>query len=97
MNRRLFVIGDIHGCFNTFQILLEQKIRLIKSDKIILLGDYIDRGIQSKEVINYIIDLQAKGFDIIPLLGNHEAMLLDAYNNEELTSKWIQNGGSENT
>ena len=95
MNRRLFVIGDIHGCFNAFQILLAQKIRLINSDKIILLGDYIDRGIQSKEVINYIIDLQAKGFDIIPLLGNHEAMLLDAYNNKELSSKWIQNGGSE--
>ena len=37
----------------------------------------------------------AKGFDIIPLLGNHEAMLLDAYNNKELTSAWIQNGGSE--
>jgi serine/threonine protein phosphatase 1 len=95
MDKRLFAIGDIHGCFNAFQIMLEQKIQLIKSDKIILLGDYIDRGIQSKEVINYIIDLQAKGFDIIPLLGNHEAMLLDAYNNKELTSKWIQNGGSE--
>ena len=95
MDKRLFAIGDIHGCFNAFQILLVQKIRLIKSDKIILLGDYIDRGIQSKEVINYIIDLMAKGFDIIPLLGNHEAMLLDAYNNKELTSAWIQNGGSE--
>jgi serine/threonine protein phosphatase 1 len=95
MNKRLFAIGDIHGCFNAFQILLEQKIQLIKSDKIILLGDYIDRSIQSKEVIDYIIDLQTKGFDIVPLLGNHEAMLLDAYNNEGLTSKWIQNGGSE--
>lgn len=95
MDIRLFAIGDIHGCFHQFRILLEQKIHLKKSDKLILLGDYIDRGIQSKEVINYIIDLQAKGFDIIPLLGNHEAMLLDAYSYSELTSKWIQNGGSE--
>lgn len=92
---RLFSIGDIHGCFNALKIMLEHKIRLIKSDKIILLGDYIDRGIQSQEVINYIIDLQAKEFDIVALLGNHEAMLLDAYNNSELTSKWIQNGGFE--
>jgi len=92
---RLFSIGDIHGCFNALKIMLEQKIQLIKSDKIILLGDYIDRGIQSREVINFIIDLKSKGFDIIPLLGNHEAMLLEAYNNSELTSKWIQNGGSE--
>jgi serine/threonine protein phosphatase 1 len=74
MDKRLFAIGDIHVCFNAFQILLVRKIRLIKSDKIILPGDYIDRGIQSKEVINYIIDLIAKGFDIIPLLGNHGAM-----------------------
>lgn len=95
MNRRLFAIGDIHGCFKAFQILLEQKIQLIKSDKIILLGDYIDRGTQSKEVVDYIIDLQAKGFDMVPLLGNHEAMLLDAFKNTELISKWIQNGGSE--
>jgi serine/threonine protein phosphatase 1 len=94
MIKRLFAIGDIHGCFNAFQILLEQKIQLIKSDKFILLGDYIDRGTQSKEVIEYIIDLQAKGVDIVPLIGNHEAMLLDAFNNEGLTSKWIQNGGS---
>jgi len=95
MNKRLFAIGDIHGCFNTFRTLLEQKIQIKEGDKIILLGDYIDRGTQSKEVIDYIFDLQAKGFDIVPLIGNHEAMLLDAYNNEGLISKWIQNGGSE--
>lgn len=95
MNKRLFAIGDIHGCFNAFQLMLEQKIQLEKSDKLILLGDYIDRGKQSKEVIDYIIDLQTKGFDIVPLLGNHESMLLDAFNNEVRTPTWIQNGGSE--
>ena len=95
MNKRLFAIGDIHGCFNTFRTLLEQKIQIREGDKIILLGDYIDRGTQSREVIDYIIDLKEKGFDIVPLLGNHEAMLLDAYKNEEFTSIWIQNGGSE--
>ena len=95
MNKRLFAIGDIHGCFNAFQLMLEQKIQLEKSDKLILLGDYIDRGIQSKEVIDYIMDLQAKGFDIVPLLGNHESMLLDAFNNEIRTPTCIQNGGSE--
>lgn len=60
-----------------------------------MLGDSIDRGKQSKEVIDYIIELQQRGFDIVPLSGNHEAMLLDAHNNEGLTSKWIQNGGTE--
>jgi serine/threonine protein phosphatase 1 len=42
MNGRLFAIGDIHGCFKSFQILIEQNIKLLYSDKVILLGDYID-------------------------------------------------------
>lgn len=95
MKKRLLAIGDIHGCFNTFRVLLEQKIKIQKGDKIILLGDYIDRGDQSKEVFDYIINLNVNGYDVVTLMGNHEAMLLDAYNNSELTSKWIQNGGSE--
>jgi len=95
MNERLFAIGDIHGCIDPFRTLLEKKIHISNNDKIILLGDYIDRGTQSKQVIDYIIDLQNKGFDIVPLLGNHESMLLDAYRNEVLVSNWIQNGGSE--
>jgi len=52
MNKRLFAIGDIHGCFDAFRTLLEQIIQIKLADKIILLGDYIDRGIQSKEVID---------------------------------------------
>jgi serine/threonine protein phosphatase 1 len=94
MNKRLFAIGDIHGCFDEFQALVEQKIQIKKSDQIILLGDYIDRGPHSKEVIDYIIDLQKSGFDMVPLLGNHEAMLLDAFYKNEQLSLWIQNGGS---
>ncbi|MCX6222178.1 MAG: metallophosphoesterase family protein [Bacteroidia bacterium] len=95
MNNRLFAIGDIHGCFNSFKKLIEEKIQITKSDKVVLLGDYIDRGSQSKEVIDYIIELQNNGFDIVPLLGNHEAMLLDAFDKDERLSLWIQNGGSE--
>ncbi|MFC2118241.1 metallophosphoesterase family protein [Bacteroidota bacterium] len=95
MNKRLFAIGDIHGCYKKFHALIEENIQIKNSDKIILLGDYIDRGSQSKEVVDYIIDLQNKGFNIVPLIGNHEAMLLDAYNNNEFLSRWIQNGGSE--
>jgi serine/threonine protein phosphatase 1 len=58
-----------------------------------LLGDYIDRGPDSKKVIDYIISLQELGFHIIPLLGNHECMLLDAYSSPDLESKWLSNGG----
>ncbi len=95
MHNRLFAIGDIHGCFDSLKKLVENKIQLHKNDKLILLGDYIDRGDKSKEVVDFIIELQEKGFDIIPLMGNHEAMLLDASENEINTSKWIQSGGDE--
>jgi len=97
MNRkqRIFAIGDIHGCFDSFKELVTDKIRLQKGDKLILLGDYIDRGEGSKEVIDFIIDLQENNYDIIPLLGNHESMLLDAYNNEKHLFNWVLNGGTK--
>lgn len=93
MNKRLFAIGDIHGCFDSLKELVENKIQLQKNDKLILLGDYIDRGDKSKEVVDFIIELQQTGFDVIPLIGNHESMLLDAYETEKNISRWIQNGG----
>jgi serine/threonine protein phosphatase 1 len=95
MEERLFAIGDIHGCFDPFREMVEDKIKIRKSDRIILLGDYIDRGYQSKEVVDFILNLRGKGFDIISLIGNHESMLLDALENEKYLSNWILNGGAE--
>ena len=95
MDKRLFAIGDIHGCFDSFREMVENKINLQKSDKLILLGDYIDRGYESKEVIDYIMELSVNGYDVIPLMGNHEAMLLDAYEDEDNFELWFLNGGIE--
>lgn len=61
MNKRLFAIGDIHGCFNSLKELVENKIQLQKDDKLILLGDFIDRGGKSKEVVDFIIELSENG------------------------------------
>ncbi|MGE0021684.1 MAG: metallophosphoesterase family protein [Draconibacterium sp.] len=95
MNNRLFAIGDIHGCFDSFKELVEIKIQLQKNDKLVMLGDYIDRGPDSKEVVDFIIGLLENGYDVIPLMGNHEAMLLDAFEDKKNISRWIQNGGNE--
>lgn len=95
MNKKTFAIGDIHGCFDSLKELIERKIQLQKDDKLILLGDYIDRGDKSKEVVDFIIELLENGYDVIPLMGNHEAMLIDAFEDEKNISKWIQNGGKE--
>ncbi|HEX7494440.1 MAG TPA: metallophosphoesterase [Bacteroidales bacterium] len=90
---RIFAISDIHGCYKPFYELVVNNLKLRKSDRLILLGDYIDRGDQSKEVIDLIIDLSKKGFDITPLTGNHEVMLVDAYNNQESLPLWLMNNG----
>ena len=95
MSKRLFAIGDIHGCFDQFRVLVEERIKFRKNDRLILLGDYIDRGLKIKEVTDYIIDLMNKGFDVIPLIGNHESMMLDAIDNAGRLPGWFINGGHE--
>lgn len=93
MENRLFAIGDIHGCFGAFEQLIMAKIKLRKTDKLILLGDLIDRGPQSKEVVDLILDLLRNGFDIITLMGNHEDMMLNALDNEKDLPLWLYNNG----
>jgi len=94
MKERLFAIGDIHGCFDSLRELVEHKIKIRKSDKLLFLGDYIDRGYKSRQVIDYIMGLQDKSYDIVALIGNHESMLLETLANEGFLPEWIRNGGS---
>lgn len=75
---RRIAIGDIHGCADTFQLLL-RKLALQKEDQLFLLGDLIDKGGRSKEVIDAIIELQNEGYQLFPIRGNHEQAFLDAY------------------
>jgi len=91
---RTFVIADIHGCNRTFQQLLFNKLKLENNDTLILLGDYIDRGADSKGVIDTILNLQRDGYNVIPILGNHEDMLLKAIFSNS-TEDWIDNGGDQ--
>ena len=92
---RIFAIGDIHGCCNTFEKLLSEKLAIQKSDKIYCIGDYIDRGKDSKGVIDLIINLQIKGYQVYTIRGNHEQMMLDSVIDEERLYLWLQNGGIE--
>ncbi len=75
--KRRFVISDIHGCLKTLKKLIK-KIDLQKDDAVFFLGDYIDRGSDSSGVLDYIIDLKNKKYNIFTLRGNHEQDFLDA-------------------
>jgi serine/threonine protein phosphatase 1 len=79
MSGDLYAIGDIHGRLESLERLLDQINPDLPRDRLLFVGDYIDRGSQSKEVVDYIISLknQAPPGRIICLKGNHEAMFLD--------------------
>lgn len=73
---RTYVIGDIHGCLDELVYLLEA-LPLEAPDRLIFLGDYIDRGPNSKEVVSYLIlRQQTRSEDMVFLKGNHEDMFL---------------------
>lgn len=92
MSARTFIIGDIHGCSKTFDALLYDKLKINAEDNIYLLGDYIDRGPDSKGVLDRIISLMDSGYNVFPIMGNHEQMLLDAFSSSEKLKLWISNG-----
>lgn len=91
--KRIFAIGDIHGCNEAFQKMLFDKIKIEKQDKIYCIGDYIDRGPDSRGVIDTILSLREKGYHIHTLRGNHEQMMMDSEQSEEEFEHWIINGG----
>ncbi len=91
---RIFAIGDIHGCNQTFRTLLLDEIRIKKSDKIYCLGDYIDRGPDSKGVIDFILELRKSGYQIYTLRGNHEELMMMSSESAENFELWDLNGGA---
>ncbi len=91
---RKIAITDIHGCINSFWALLDQ-LALTTSDELYLLGDYIDRGPNSKGVIDHIWQLQEDGYQIECLRGNHEQLLLESRQRPGQNMLWLANGGWE--
>jgi len=74
---RCYVIGDIHGCLDELRYLVEEGLPLESGDRLVFLGDYVDRGPNSKGVLTYILELQKnKDVELICLKGNHEDMFL---------------------
>lgn len=88
---RLLAVGDIHGCRDQLVALLA-KVRPQPSDQLIFLGDYIDRGPHSKQVVDYLLDLSCRLPHCIFLKGNHEAMLEEYLVGGEKV-RFLRNGG----
>jgi serine/threonine protein phosphatase 1 len=96
-DRRLYCIGDIHGRLD----LLEELHEMIREDSagfggskiVVYLGDYIDRGAQSSQVLDLLIGQPLTGFDTVCLLGNHEQAMLDFLEHPRAAAAWLSFGG----
>ncbi|MDN3668478.1 metallophosphoesterase [Echinicola jeungdonensis] len=89
----LFIIGDIHGCWNTFQKLLENWTP--NKEFLIQVGDLVDRGAYNPQMLQTAKTLQRKYPDKTCFLrGNHEQMMIDYLLGKDPVKNWIRNGGS---
>lgn len=89
----LAIIGDIHGRAD----LLEAMVARLKNEapgaRPVFVGDYIDRGRESRRVLELVRDMTAKG--AVALMGNHERMMLDFLAEPRSGFHWLANGGIE--
>lgn len=92
MLSRVIAIGDIHGCVKALRTLVEL-IQLQPDDTLITLGDCVDRGPDSRRVIDELLRLREK-CRLIPLLGNHEELMLNYLDGKPQPDDWSECGGA---
>jgi serine/threonine protein phosphatase 1 len=92
--KRIFAIGDIHGCYDPLVLLLGRIPIDWSQDRLVFMGDYIDRGPQSFEVVQHLIELQERRADTVFLKGNHEQMLADYLSGRDRLT-YLYNGGQQ--
>ena len=86
-------IGDIHGCDRALDVLLSH-LKIASVDTVVILGDVVDRGPGTRQVIDRLIELE-NSCRLICLLGNHEETMLDALAGGPLRALWLEHGGVE--
>ena len=95
----IYAIGDVHGCYDLLLDLENQIVNdaegLEGSKLILMMGDYVDRGPRSREVIDHLIAEPPSGFERICLAGNHEQMMSDFYNHPKSMLAWLEYGGGD--
>ncbi len=102
---RVYAVGDCHGCLEALRglraAILADSARADaeapRADRrvVVYLGDYIDRGPDSRGVVELLIGAPLAGFESVHLRGNHEAFLCGFLDGEEVAAVWMMNGGSE--
>lgn len=96
-DREIFAVGDIHGCLKPLKRLLDaiEASRRTERPELIFLGDYVDRGPKSHQVIDMLIAGLPGWYTPVFLKGNHEATLVEFLSDPSVGPSWIQYGGGE--
>mgnify|MGYP005840174903 CR=1 FL=1 len=94
----IYAIGDIHGCLYHLEKLFDLVSPDLENHQLVFMGDYIDRGPKSAEVVDFIINLKKRygSENIICLMGNHERMFLDYLDGKD-EMLFLMNGGVTTT
>lgn len=101
--QRIYAVGDVHGCFERLvamheQIAADLAERPAEHAVLIHLGDYVDRGLESAQVVEWLLAGPPVPADrIVNLMGNHEQMMLAAVarTDADAGDVWMRNGGAE--
>jgi serine/threonine protein phosphatase 1 len=91
---KIFVVGDIHGCFDKLYALMDKIPIDYARDQLIFIGDYIDRGPSSVDVVNYLVNFKELFPGTIFLKGNHEDMLQNYLDGSDRFT-YMLNGGQQ--
>jgi serine/threonine protein phosphatase 1 len=92
-----FAVGDIHGCLDKLhRVMAACEARAGgRPARYVFLGDYIDRGPDSRGVIEFLIERQrARSGSVVCLMGNHEQMAIAAHDSEDAAPLWLANSGA---
>ena len=92
--KKIFAIGDIHGSYDRLKTLMDKIPIDFSRDTLVFIGDYIDRGPNSVEVVDYLMQLKNRVPGVIFLKGNHEDML-DKFINGDDRFTYLLNGGQQ--
>jgi serine/threonine protein phosphatase 1 len=88
---RILAVGDVHGCDHALATLLET-LEPTAADTFVFLGDIIDRGPSSKQVIDRILRLREQ-CTVILIMGNHEELLRESISRQAIRDQWLKVGG----
>ena len=90
---RNIAIGDVHGCVKTLRFLIEEKVCPTKSDKLFFMGDYVNKGPDSKGVMDYLLQLKRSELDVTFLRGNHDQLMINAWREKDSFNEFLDRGG----